>query len=119
MSLKVLILGVNGYHSIFAYRRALRPNGIYVMAGEGSNTHLFRAVLQVMLLGPLISRTGGQKIRNFVAKINQKDLVFMKQLLEAGKAVPVIDKRYPLCETAEAFRYMEQGHARGKVVILI
>jgi NADPH:quinone reductase-like Zn-dependent oxidoreductase len=112
-----LILAVNGYHPILAYRRALRPNGIYVMAGEGSNTHLLRAAMQGMLLGPLISKTGKQKMCSFIARINQKDLVFMKQLLEAGKVVPVIDRCYPLCETAEAFRYLEEGHARGKVVI--
>ena len=54
-----------------------------------------------------------------IAKINQKDLVFVKELLEAGKVVPVIDRRYPLCETAEALRYLEEGHARGKVVITV
>ena len=54
-----------------------------------------------------------------VAKPNQKDLVFMKELLEAGKVVPVIDRRYPLGETAEAIRYLEEGHAQGKVVITV
>ena len=54
-----------------------------------------------------------------VAKPNQKDLVFVKELLEAGKVVPVIDRRYPLSETAEAIRYLEEGHARGKVVITV
>ena len=53
------------------------------------------------------------------AKPNQKDLVFMKELLEAGKVVPVIDRRYPLNETAEALRYLGAGHARGKVVIAV
>jgi NADPH:quinone reductase-like Zn-dependent oxidoreductase len=57
-----LILAVNGYHPIFAYRRPLRPTGRYVLVGEGSNAHLFRAVLQAMLLGPVISRTGRQKM---------------------------------------------------------
>jgi NADPH:quinone reductase-like Zn-dependent oxidoreductase len=54
-----------------------------------------------------------------IAKINQKDLVFVKELLEAGKVVPVIEKRYPLREMAEALRYLEEGHARGKVVIMV
>ncbi len=54
-----------------------------------------------------------------MAKPNQKDLVFMKELLEAGKVIPVIDRRYPLSETAEALRYLEEGHARGKVVITV
>jgi NADPH:quinone reductase-like Zn-dependent oxidoreductase len=53
------------------------------------------------------------------AKPNQKDLVFVKELLEAGKVVPVIDRRYPLGETAEAIRYLEAGHAQGKVVITV
>ena len=113
-----LILAVNGYHPIFAYRRALSSKGMYVLVGEGSNAHLFRAVLQAMLLGPLISRTGSQKMAFMgIAKINQKDLVFVKELLEAGKVVPVIDRCYQLHETAEAIRYLEEEHARGKVVI--
>ena len=109
-----LILAVNGYHPISAYKRALTPQGIYVMAG-GSTTQIFQA----MLLGPWMSKNGGKKMGNVSAKQNQKDLVFMKELLEAGKVVPVIDRRYPLSETAEAFRYLGEGHARGKVVISI
>jgi NADPH:quinone reductase-like Zn-dependent oxidoreductase len=72
-----------------------------------------------MLLGPLISMTGRKKMGNVLAKPNQKDLVFVKELLEAGKVKPVIDGRYPLRETAEAFRYLGEGHARGKVVITV
>src|SRR5947209_4224074 len=109
------IFAVNGYHSIFDYKRALSPKGVYVMIG-GSNAHLFQA----MLLGPVISMTGRQKMGSMgVAKPNQKDLVFMKELLEAGKVKPVIDRRYPLGETAEAIRYLEAGHAKGKVVIMV
>ena len=111
-----LILGVNGYHPISAYRRALRPDGVYVMAGA-SNAHLMQALLQVMLLGPVVSKAGRQKVRSFIAKITHGDLVFVKELLEAGKVVPVIDRRYPLSDAAEAIRYREAGHARGKVVI--
>jgi NADPH:quinone reductase-like Zn-dependent oxidoreductase len=114
-----LILAVNGYHSILEYRRALKPKGIYVMAG-GSKTHIFRALFQAMVLGPLISRNGEQKMGFMgIAKINQKDLAFIKELFEAGKVLSAIDKRYPLCETAEALRYLEEGHARGKVVIMV
>jgi NADPH:quinone reductase-like Zn-dependent oxidoreductase len=114
-----LILAVNGYHSILAYRRALRPEGRYVMAGEGSNTHLFPAVLQTMLLGRVISRLGRQKMAFFIADANQKDLEFLAELTEAGKVVPVIDASYPLDETAKAFWYLEEGHAKGKVVISV
>jgi NADPH:quinone reductase-like Zn-dependent oxidoreductase len=113
-----LILGVNGYHSIFAYRRALRPTGTYVMVG-GANARLVRAMLQTMLVGRVMSRTGKKKMGTFMATVTQKDLVFVKELLEAGKVVPVVDKCYPLAEAAEALRYMEEGHPRGKIVITV
>ena len=109
-----LILAANGYHPIFDYKRALSPKGIYVMSG-GSMTQ----VSQAMLLGPWISMTGGKKMGNVMAKPNQKDLVVMKELLEAGKVVPVIDRSYPLREVPEALRYLEEGHAQGKVVITV
>ena len=109
-----LILAANGYHSLSAYKRALTPKGIYVMAG-GSMAQIFEA----MLLGSWMSKTGGKKMGGVSAKPNQEDLVFMKGLLEAGKVVPVIDRRYPLSETAEALRYLGEGHARGKVVITV
>jgi NADPH:quinone reductase-like Zn-dependent oxidoreductase len=76
-------------------------------------------ILQVASLGPLLSRLGSKKIRFFIAKINTKDLVFLKDLLEAGGIAPVIDRRYPLSEAAEALRYREAGHANEKVIITI
>jgi NADPH:quinone reductase-like Zn-dependent oxidoreductase len=114
-----LILGVNGYHPLLAYRRTLRPTGVYVMIGP-SKAHIYLSLLQALLLGPVISRVGRQKMGFMgIAKINQQDLVFVKELLEAGKVVPVIERSYPLGETAEALRYLEEGHARGKVVITV
>ena len=111
-----LIFAANGYHPISDYKRALSPRGTYVMSGGSSMAQLFQA----MLLGPVISMTGRQKMGSMgVAKPSQKDLVFMKELLEAGKVVPVIERRYPLGETAEAIRYLEEGHAKGKVVITV
>ncbi len=109
-----LILAANGYHSLSAYKRALTPKGIYVMAG-GSTAQIFQA----MLMGSWMSETGGKKMGAVMAKRNQKDLAFLKELLEAGKVVPVIDRRYPLSEAAEALRYLGEGHARGKVVITV
>jgi NADPH:quinone reductase-like Zn-dependent oxidoreductase len=109
-----LILAANGNRSIFAYQRALAPRGMYVAVG-GSMTQLFQA----MLLGPLLSRSAGQAMGNVLAKPNQQDLAFVKELLEAGKITPVIDRRYPLGEVADAIRYLEEGHARGKVVIAV
>lgn len=109
-----LIFAANGYHPLSAYKRALSPKGIYVMAG-GTKAQIFQA----MLMGSLMSEKGGRKMGGVSAKRSQKDLAILKDLLEAGKIVPVIDKRYPLGETAEALRYLGEGHARGKVVITV
>ncbi len=109
-----LILAANGYHPLAAYKLALTPQGIYVMAG-GSKGQIFQA----MLFGSWMSKTGGKKIGGVSAKPNQEDLAYLKGLLEAGKVVPVIDRRYPLRETAEALRYLGEGHARGKIVITV
>ena len=109
-----LIFAANGYHPLSAYKRALTPKGIYVMAG-GSKAQIFQA----MLLASWMSKTGGKKMGGVSAKIDQKDLVIIKELLEAGKVVPVIDRRYLLSEAAEALRYLGEGHARGKVVITV
>ena len=109
-----LILATSGYRSIFDYKRALSPQGIYVVTG-GSMAQIF----QGMLLGPWISMTGSKKMGNLASKSNKEDLVFIKELLEAGKIVPVIDRHYPLSEVAEALRYYGEGHARGKVVIIV
>ena len=109
-----LILAANGYHPISAYQRALTPTGIYVMAG-GAPAQMFQA----LLLGPWLSMTGGKKLSNVSAKPNLKDLAFVKGLIEAGKIKPVIDRCYPLSEAAEAFRYLGEGHARGKIVITV
>jgi NADPH:quinone reductase-like Zn-dependent oxidoreductase len=109
-----LILAANGYQPIWAYQRALRPGGRYVMSG-GAMAQMYQA----MLLGPVMSMTGGKRMGNMLMKLNTKDLVCMKELLEGGKVVSVIDRRYPLDETAEAIRYVEERHARGKVVITV
>jgi NADPH:quinone reductase-like Zn-dependent oxidoreductase len=108
-----VIFDAAAYRSVLDYRRALNPGGIYVMIG-GS----FARLLQVLLLGPLIS-TGGRKLGFMMAKMEREDLALLKELLEEGKVVPVIDRRYPLSEVAEALRYLEKGHARGKVVITV
>ena len=109
-----LIVGANAHHSIFVYRRLLRPQGIYVVVG-GAIPRIFQA----MLLAPILSRFGTKKTRFFIAKINQKDLLVLKDLMEAGKVVPVIDRRYPLSEAADAIRYLEEGHAQGKIVLSV
>ncbi|MBA7603232.1 alcohol dehydrogenase [subsurface metagenome] len=108
-----LILDFAAHHSIFDYKRALSPKGIYVVVG-GSMARVF----QVIFLGPWISMTGSKKMSLLAHKPN-KDLAFMKELFEAGKVVPVIDRRYPLSEVPEALRYFGKGHAKGKVVITL
>jgi NADPH:quinone reductase-like Zn-dependent oxidoreductase len=114
-----LILAVNGYQPIFAHRRALQSTGRFVLVGA-AGSRIYRALLQALLLGPVISRTGKQKTGFMgIAKINQKDLTYIEELIEAGKVVSVIDRSYPLSETAKALLYLEKGHARGKVVITI
>ena len=74
---------------------------------------------EAMLQGPIISMTGSKKMGNMLVKPNKNDLVFMKDLIEAGKVVPRIDRRYSLSEFAGAFRYLEEGHAQGKVVLTV
>lgn len=109
-----LILAVNGYNPIKAYQRALAPNGSYIMTG-GSTAQMFQA----MLMGPWLSRKSSQKLGNILVKPTQTDLVFVRELIDAGKVTPVIDRCYPLRDVADAIRYVEAGHAKGKVVITV
>ncbi len=107
-----LIFAANGYQPLSAYKRALTPKGIYVMAG-GSKRQIFQA----MLMGPWMSEAKGKTMKGVSAKRSQEDLDVLNGMLEARKIVPVIDKRFLLSETAEALRYLGTGHARGKLVI--
>jgi NADPH:quinone reductase-like Zn-dependent oxidoreductase len=108
-----LILDVVAYRSIFAHKRALNPNGIFVYIG-GSTA----AVFQALLLGPPISKRGNKKIGIVMQEPNRKeDLVFLEELFISGKVLPVIDRHYPLSKTAEAFRYHEEGRTLGKLAI--
>ena len=110
-----LILAANGYHPLSAYKRALSPRGVYVCAGG-----TMPQFLQAMFLGSWMSQKGGKKMASMgIAKVNQEDLVFLGELLKAGKILPVIDRIYPLSEIAEAMRYVEDVHAQGKVVITV
>jgi len=109
-----LILAVNGYHPISDYKRALTPEGIYVATG-GSMAQS----LQATMIGPFISMTGSKTMGGMMVKPNKNDLVFIKELIEANKVAPVIDRRYPLSEAAAAFHYIGDGHAQGKVIITV
>jgi NADPH:quinone reductase-like Zn-dependent oxidoreductase len=107
-----VILDAAAYRSLFDYRRILRDDGRYVMIG-GATALLFQA----MLLGPLLSLIGKKKMGSMLTRPAQKDLVYLSEMVEAGTVTPVIDQYYPLAEVAEAVRYVEAGHARGKVII--
>ena len=108
-----LIIDVVAYRSIFAYKRALNPNGIFIMIGGSLVTFL-----QVVLLGALISRIGSKKLGlNAWEPNNKEDLALLAELFETGKVVPIIDRCYPLSEVPEALQYLEEGHVLGKVVI--
>ncbi len=109
-----LILAANGYRTLSDYKRALAPNGTYVMTG-GSMDQIFQA----LLLGSFHAMGTRKKFTNLSAKPKAADLLFMNGLLEAGTVVPVIDRQVPLAQLADALRYLEEGHAKGKIVIKV
>jgi NADPH:quinone reductase-like Zn-dependent oxidoreductase len=110
-----IIFAIRYTRSIFAIRRALNPGGIYVSTAGPSITRLF----QEFFIGPQIFRNESKRIAVINPEIKGTDLDFLRELIEADKIKPVIDRSYPLRETAEAFKYYGKGHARGKVVISI
>jgi len=109
-----LILAVNGYHSLINYKRSLSPSGIYVMCG-GATAQIFQA----LLLGPLLSQFGTQKLCAFSATPNSNDLATLGEMIGAGDVVPVIDKRYSFDDIPDALRYLGAGKACGKVVVCL
>lgn len=109
-----VIVAANGYHPLSDYKRALAPHGRYAMTG-GAGKQMAEAVF----LGPWQSEKGGRKMGRVDMKPKQADLEFLRDLLETGKVAPVIDRTYRLEQVPEAIRYLEEGHARGKVVITV
>lgn len=112
-----LILDNVGNHSLPALRRVLNPGGVCVIAGAPKKFSRF--ALTHMLAAPVLSRFVSQKFVFFMAKMNKEDLSAVCELMMAGKVTPVIDRCYQLNEAAEALRYLEQGHARAKVIITL
>jgi len=113
-----LIIDTAGRRPIARLRQALAPKGtLVIVGGEGGDRWL--GGFQRQIFAPLLSLFGDQKLIGLVAKERQEDLLTLKELIEAGKLTPVLDRTYPLSEAAEAIRYLEQGHARGKVVLSI
>jgi NADPH:quinone reductase-like Zn-dependent oxidoreductase len=113
-----LILDNVSTHSLLDYKRVMTPNGVYVMIGSTDPGHWFG-----WLVGPveawLLSPFTSQKFGMILADLNKEDLGTLATLMESGKVTPVIDRTYKLSEAAEALRYLEKGHARGKVVVTV
>ena len=109
-----LIVDIAASHSISQIRRSLNPKGKFVLVGV--HTRLFSRLIYYLLLGRF---SRGKKFTFFVAKLNQKDFNFLKELIEAGKLKPAIDRDYPLSKTSEAMNHLGEGQARGKLVIKI
>jgi len=116
-----LIFDLIGNHSFSERRRILIPNGICVMAGiGGAGWHDgFAGRLAGELYGYLRSRFISQKFISYIAQFNKKDMMILADLMQSGKVAPVIDRTYKFSDVPEALRYLEQGHARGKVVIAV
>ena len=113
-----LIFQLAGTHSPSECRRALAPKGTLLLSSGESNGRWIGPLsrtLKALLLSPLV----GQRLVGFTMKPNGDDLQFLRGLIEAGTVTPVIDRTYPLAEVPDAIRYLEEGHARGKVVIAV
>jgi NADPH:quinone reductase-like Zn-dependent oxidoreductase len=110
-----LIFAARYTRSIWAIKRALNTNGIYVSTAGPSLSRLF----QEFFIGPRSFKNEGKKVAAITTKVNQEDLLLIKELIEAGKVRPIIDRSYPLSDISEAFRCYGKGHVRGKVVITV
>jgi NADPH:quinone reductase-like Zn-dependent oxidoreductase len=113
-----VILDVGGNASLSRLRGALTPKGTLVIAGGETDGRWLGGTdrqLRALVLSPFV----GQKLGSFISRENSEDMVVLKELIEAGKVTPVIDRVYPLGQVADAIRHMRQGRARGKVVITV
>lgn len=106
-----LVLAVNGNQSLFTYRKVLSPEGVCVLVGGALSQ-----IIKTLLSRPFMS-IGSKKLKILSAKQNTKDLEYILKLVEEGKVKPVIDRHYPIDKTAEAVRYLSEGHSHGKVII--
>jgi NADPH:quinone reductase-like Zn-dependent oxidoreductase len=114
-----LILDVASSRSLSDCRRVLSPNGILVVVGAAGDGRRMLPIMARLLGAMVLSRFSSQKMLPFLAHDSKEDLMILKEMIEAGKVKPVIDRTYSLSETPEAMRYLEEGHARGKVVITV
>jgi len=113
-----VILDIGGNASLTRLRHALAPLGTLVIAG-GENGGRWLGGIDRQLRALLLSRFVGQKLTTFLCSENHEDLIFLADLIESGKITPVLDRTYSLSDAPEAIRYLEQGHARGKVAIAV
>ena len=113
-----LILDVAASRPLSECRRVLASNGTLVLVGAPDGRRMGPIVARILAM-IVLSRFASQKLLPFLAKNSKEDLMFLKELVEAGRIRPVIDRTYPLSETAAAIRYLEEGHARGKIVITV
>jgi len=109
-----MILAANGYHPLSAYKRALAPGGVYVMSGGKG-----RQMAEAVFLGKLMALGSGKTLGRVDFKPRKRDVLYLKGLIEAGKLVSAIDRRFSLEQVPAAIAYLEEGHARGKVVITV
>jgi NADPH:quinone reductase-like Zn-dependent oxidoreductase len=113
-----VILDIGGNSSLSRLRRALAPKGTLVIAG-GETGGRWLGGFDRAIRAVLLSRFVGQQLKTYVSKENYQDMIVLAELVEAGKVTPAVDRTYPLAEAAKAIRYVEDGHARGKVVITV
>ena len=111
-----LIVDTVATHSLLDYKHVMNPNGIYVMVGGGADNWMF-GLLGTVAYAKILSSIASQQFGLMLAELNPDDLKIIGDLMQSGKVTPVIDRTYPLTEVSEALRYLEQGHARGKVII--
>ena len=114
-----LIIDTAGRRPLSRLRRALAPKGALVIVGGDGGGHWTGGFFRGVLRAPLVSLFVGQRLRGLNSKVKQEDLVALRELIEAGKVVPVIDRTFPLGEAPQAIRYLEEGHLKGKVVIAV
>ena len=112
-----VILDSVGNHSFSARRRVLNPKGICIAVGGPSGRWMIGPLAR-LITALVLSRFANQKLVMVLAKPSKEDLTIMRELIQAGKVTPVIDRRYSLSNVADAIQYLEEGHARGKVVIV-
>jgi NADPH:quinone reductase-like Zn-dependent oxidoreductase len=113
-----VILDIGGNSSLSHLRRALAPRGTLIIVGGETDGRWLGGTdrqIRALALSPFV----GQKLGTFVASENQEDMIVLKNLIESGKVAPVVDRTYPLRDVPEAIRYLEEGHAQGKVVITL